>query len=643
MAFGVPGAGAEIFGSGKEGSKEWANRGIAGRTLDFLRDSLLLSSLLEQRLKTVDFHTAERLIDQEEWIDTFRDTRNDVFAPPNAVPVDETKEFGPREFLLSLTPEDRQKVYLEFIDKYIPESVQRDPANIGIFDPDNRANPAVRFANLNKPASKAIVNDALAGMFDLEGIAWNGNSKEIAKASLQQHYKAAPSGSLRHSLTDDFKEALHYQKEVAGNMRPLTPDTLRSDIPASLLRGALNPEIGVITPTRFNTLTKDLQRVASQRDLEKGKTQREVGKLRGEAEARLEHETTEVADIWRNMNIIQKGVLIAGVVYLATKFKKTATVIGILAASVYYGRAFVFKDKTPGKTISDYTLKPLGDWASQMFNKKMGVGTGAQGAVQHTEKLFSFLDAYQRNKMEEEAAGLALINDVKFKDIVANFDMTKPHVSNWRLDTRRGGQINGFIQKDMENRGWDGNYYKYFENADNVQQLSQVVAFAFYLAASKEPRNLERIQQVEGAMRKLDANKTYNDLTDPALSTYMELAREGAAMYANNDQTMGDFIAESLQMREATAITNVEKNNPSADLIERKKVAAKGIAAREFGYPSFIIKIKGDKVLYGQDGLDTAETPVETIRGATAKQIVEKYNRWEEMPAPRATDDPFVL
>ncbi|MDB4978746.1 MAG: hypothetical protein JWM56_932 [Candidatus Peribacteria bacterium] len=594
----------------------------------FFSGMTVADSRFKRMIDKPDRITAQNLTDSQKWIAAFNTI--DLTAPgttPTPAPP-----FGPEQFLLSLSGPDRQAIYVEFVEKYIPAAVRAEYNDV-FPGPGASIPTANKFAIMN--AKKAIINTALSGMVG-ETVAMDDTTLSIAKKSLNTHYSPVLSaGEERQNMTQDLKDAVRFQHKINGPTRPATVATLKEDIPPSLFKGAL--KLGVITEERLSYLHDNLNDLSRDRELIKGKVTQSLDVMTQASKSDLAKEAkTSFVDALNKMDGYEKIILGAAVIYLLT-FKKVRYAAVAGAISILGLKAFT------GVNLLDVGVD-LADKAKESLNAKAGSDKKASAietAATRASTLVNFLDSHDRDGLEQSATGLGILSDVPLNELSTQFDMNNENPAKWRLQTN-GSVISKRLRETAKKYNLKADYQEFFDNENNQLQISEGITYTFYLWAAKNPVNRERVQIVEDARRALPSNQGYPNLTGKARETYLELAREGRNSNLNNTQTLGSLVLEASNLNQAN-ITNAVA--PDRDLerfaVLRTEVIEESKMPDFHEYKELTVEVFGDKVRYGVVGI-MAETPLPVFLAKTSRQILVHFKAWDKDATKKATDvDPF--
>jgi hypothetical protein len=492
-------------------------------------------SLKQQFNELVDptYETIMQMTNDKLWIAAFRDPR--MFTYPKQ--PQPTGNYGPQEWLLSLDGEDRERLFVDYVDKYIPKEVQqavsavfRDPTSSSV-TPDQRRESIIenkevvtgaldRILGIRKPDDDDLSSDEL------------GHANDIARKTLRGYFFSGnvSKDTARASLKEDFRDL---RRE-----HPLIPENLR--VPTTLI--GLTPDSGSHfrgllqmygEDDDFKKALSDLDAKEREQDVELSRkisgTQEELERLTGETERRLRTEAQTVSQIFRRMNGFPKLAIIVAGIYAAWKYKGAALAL----AGVYAYQAFLLKQKRPEDQWGRMAQGVAG--ALQRKNEQVLVSLGKTPNLSIGDKAIlmeRYLNQEAHEGLTQAGIGYALLAEMPLKDLARFFDPENKQLKNT-------DQLKNMLRDQLRAKGHSDQALAFFDVPKNQIDVADALEETFYHVMRKNPGNYAHlVTEVEEAQRR--EGQPYDELRDPAATAFKQLVEMGRANAP--DQTLQEFI-----------------------------------------------------------------------------------------------------
>ncbi len=633
-------------------SKEEAQAFLTN-TASFFRDVPVLGEMMRSTVLDADYQTLKNLTDHEKWIAAFRDpdilTKSAVIPQPSGM-------FGPREFLASIAPEERQKLYMSYIDRFLPPGIQedivrksREPAQLetqvwnnlatalpdalkppedrlprGTFLPAGTILPEGTLFNRRGPEGKLvppIIEDPKdiapefippRGLFlpagatipagaiipeEVEPQEWRKKSPQDrwrdvhgmlprlnrvmggimgteapdnldideqswARQTLAEYYRPDDQRPQK-GLWNDLEVAFSQQRNRGFGPAATSPELLAQRLAPSRLRGAL--ALGVLQQPDLERLQSLLQQREFERNIAIGRVAKRVEDTTQASKREFAREAMDLRDVWYGMSGPEKLVLFVMGAFLLTKkgFRNVAAALGV----GYFATKFLFKVDDPVGSLSKWLNKPIGALTKGSRNVMGEWAPGYRPDIQERSRvMLGFLSDFDREHMETQAQGFALLSDVQMGRLAENFRQDEK--GTWILDISRGNTVDKSMELAAKEYGWTKGYKKFFmESPQNLPQVSDAVAFMFYKKAAENPAHAAAVEKVEEAMRMLPVGCTYTNLAtyhfagdavesvennkkvQEAAREYNRLVAAGRAACVGSDMKLGAYVENLLGLQ----------------------------------------------------------------------------------------------
>ncbi|UPA23013.1 hypothetical protein K8942_02260 [Candidatus Peribacteria bacterium] len=547
---------------------------LIGQTAAFFRDVPTLGDDLGRfiELKALDKQQMFNMVSHELWVDAFA-TEN-IFDEPQT-PVDPANTgVKPADFLLSLDPEERKKVYFEYVDTFIPTNLQGDAKPI-VKDED----ASRRFIRL-KNEQKDTFNGALGAILgidkwqNLKGNVNANESKTLAEKSLTQHYRTNKSDFARMSnngLVNDLNDAKQFAKFGGHTFDLDNPKEIARYMAPSRLKGMLTQN--VLSKENFRKLAGGIQEIEYLERLAIGKTEQNLSVLTKATKQSLKKEANTLMDTWNNLNGVETVLLCAGLAYLLYK-SDTAKTVGLGLAGAYFVQKFGFRQDDPIAVWSSF-LNSSVDAGSELGKSAIGDPASLKGTseLRHRAEIYvNLLSPHDRDHMDKESVALALMHEIELPLLAEAFVMNGQEGHKWEMNIKPGSPLDLQLAEVMAKRGWSKDYRTYFKDPKNVKYLTQAMGLVFYKIAKDSHDGTDKdVAAVENVWNKMPAGaglpylpspfttvnyKPYNMMNeDPDLhlemltaqQIYMRLVAQGRGIAGTmGNETLGHYVYHNM-------------------------------------------------------------------------------------------------
>lgn len=556
-----------------------------------------------ENLEIKDKLTLLNLINHEEWIKAFESM--DPTLPQQTVAA--AQNATPAALLLSVDGNQREQMFLEYADMFIPQSVQdRHASTFGLREKDRRDK------TLQNRGSIAKVLKEINGL--VPNTEPQTNETIIARESLQALYmQVDKEGYLVHDiegkaipsngLVRDYDQAM---KRYPGmtTVQNLAPRNMRSTFGA-----AISNRFQVVTEEDLTSLRKPgglLDRKKVEDNKIHTQTMEDLDKYGQVTRRNLEQQTKGFWDSWNEMSGGSKLVALGVLGYLS--LKATRTVMAM--AAVYVG-------------VKMFGQRDMLDEGYRMANSGLNKIPGAKGIngdlmdratlERNATLMEQFLSKEAREQLNESVAGFSLLSDTPIALLASNVKLLQ-NGTNGLLNINNP-DLNKSLRFSLQKMGLsESAARRFFADSDKREsQVGDALASTFYVLASKDPANQEETVIVQEALASLPAGKrhvrelrnfkvgdprrTVNDRDVLEIYERMVIAGQRKAS-SMGDKTLGEVVRESL-------FGNIKDNDPknSADtLVAQNKLNVANTAFQNFysGKPySLTATVNGSNVTIG--------------------------------------------
>lgn len=640
------------------------------KSVDFFRDAPVMRHLFEhydkEKLKALQFKELAHLTDHENWVRAFMDHGKDLFTEVKVSPNNTDPE-GVKtvmNFANNLPVEDRRRVFIEYIDRYIPEHIQSREFGGVVADKKN-TDPVERFKELQKQTEKfKHAQEALGAMLgvskDLKNsnIRYSAAANTIAKDSLQHHYQLDAQGTPlgpkeSYGLFEDYRDALRYHRLSGLPVIATSPGALKQAIPPGLLKGAM--ELGLVNSTTLEKMkTPAMQDLEHDKSLAIGDAMANIDAIKGQTRERLQKEGLDAAGVWKGLGGFEKLILIIAAIY--GTYKRPGIALGLTA--LYFGRKFLFKDQDPLKTWSGWTQKGV-DWVKDKnadlwekagYRKEDAPGMDLDPADM-AARMVEFLPETDRKTMEIQATGYGLLAEVPLEIIAKNFEMGGAKGEHWTLQTGEGTTLDEYLSSKVDPRYSKGGKTGKEKNpmdpyrdflCKNTPEISDAIGSLFYMVARNDPSRLsiEDIELVEKVRRMLPRGTSYADLCKIAQAPpagippeLLEMVRKADAAYVRvvargrllatspslKKKTVGEYVVGVLGMR--AAAKKESKSGVSGDASKEKKPLNAESGATKPG--SEVVDRRKDTVEFIEKKIADVTSLIKAAEDSARKKVAE--------------------
>jgi hypothetical protein len=541
------------------------------RTSDFfrdmgrdIRDSSIVNAILDVReLKNIG--TLEKLVDEVQWISVFReDSKVLENATVLPLPADKNVVFGPRELLQSLPLETRQKIYLEFLDKFIPPKIQNEE---GVSTQGQTVADRFAAAKLNSKVLHASLG-AIMGMDD-----WNkelaqsqeAHPKSIAKKSLASFYelkkKDMPENFISENLRNDVSHV--YAQRSYANVSSVNtdPNLLQEKLAPSRIVGALR--LGVVKQKELAIIHQGMEDMLFKNRIITGIVRGKGEVYTGAQKERTRLESETLLDSFQKMGGIEKLVLMGAALYAFSQFKFVRTTT-MWAVGAYMFQKMVLKEKDPIKqwsSLANWAVKGVTGTNANLFGASVTPGY-VDSWNEDASRMVNFLSGLGRQEITTQATGYCLLSKTSLFDLANSFSMGAGGQRD--LNARRGSPLDAKLADANKLLGWNNNYRQFFDNPENTTQTTDALSYMFFLrTAKKDPLKMQRAREIAElrghfmpGTSMLTPGIVVNDgnqIADPDLrqamaeanEDYIKMVAEGRDLILSNHEsmTLGQFVA----------------------------------------------------------------------------------------------------
>jgi hypothetical protein len=515
------------------------------------------------------------LVDPVEWINVFRKPNfiNLLTKDNNQLVIDQKNPV--ERFLVSLDPENRQRLFLDFVDSYIPQEVQKN-----LFERSQKYD-ATKSNRTERPTLERIQslrdNNELEGVRDALTLMFNGQiekegddkdpkyvkATELAKQSLETRFgvkegEVPTSITLDKKLANDYKDALRYLHLAGYPPSATAPERLNKVIGSSPLLGAM--KLGVINTQALEYLNKDLDLVRTEWDQTIGKVGAQLDEQLGLSKEHLKSEGKDLMQVWNESPSWVKLALVVGGIYAFAKSKIVRwSVVGV--AATYLGIKYFANVDKPGTAVANV----VGDgWRRMMGGNKPLYGRFSSelpGSLSNpgrrAELMVDFLSEYDRDNLEAEANFFGELANIQLADLAGNFEVHPGgSPTTWLLHTENGKTIDKLLYRTNKNYNHRKLWDRKSENGHTLKEQGEdALSYVFYLHAVMDPDNAGSIDDqrgylyVEHEVGRLRASQGYMELTGKAREEYARLVGRGKLMAERSSQTLAEFVASVMPGR----------------------------------------------------------------------------------------------
>ncbi|MBM3228182.1 hypothetical protein FJZ27_05005 [Candidatus Peribacteria bacterium] len=362
----------------------------------------------------MDAETAAQLMSLEKWISAFRD--ENLFKTAQSKEL--KKGWGPKEYLLTLSPRERQERFRDFVTGVIPEDARSLRSAQSMFagkGPEQKLQSVVE--------NRGTLMDTVEKMYGMKEFS-QGNaaspSDALAKESLKQILYMVDSDGKRVAASGAMLE--EFRKQAGQTPGRLTPEGILDSLPkggktASLLRGAV--QSGELNQERITELILPKLDTVIQERQEKGAEQRrKIEEITRASREEIRKGSETLGDRFNEAPGWMKLAIIAGLIGGAMKFPKTAMTIGVL----YAGNYFLLKD--------DHPMDSLGKRADMVVDYFRGKGLPQLGESKAVEQLgdqvLSFIPDRAREEINSSVTGFTLLSGLDINLLATHFETDDP-------------------------------------------------------------------------------------------------------------------------------------------------------------------------------------------------------------------------
>lgn len=514
-----------------------------------------------------DVQSYRNLTNNLQWIEAFNDLS--VFNKP-VIDIADRNSVTPKDMLMSLRPEERKMMYMNFTDSVIPAHVL---GQNGLPVAGSYRTATERFDAMDRE-QHVMLNGALKGIFDATDVkAIDGRAQSMAKQALNAMYR--PELALHDlplkGLQDDYSDAIAGAGFAGLRGGRTSAANLESSVYApATLRAAL--KLGVVRNEHLQFLSRGMEKGEFRESSVKGNVRHNLNVLTGIVETDRRRDALGVREIFENMSGVEKLILLGGTAWaLTTRFGRGIAGAGAL---LYFGMKFGFKDPDPIKTASGWINNIL-TLNGRVPNDAMPGGpTDPRRKVDSMMAFLKEFDPQGYNRLEMQATGFSLMGDMRMSDIAQQVsifgDPTKETMS---MSLNIPGLRNG-LETVRKQSKWKTSIDSFFMDPASMQELGNGFGYVFYKLASENPANFEVAQKLNDAMRKLPAaltiadlpcvaekfsNQTMRGAALEANQLYMRLVMLGQNAASTDRRSLGDVVA---------SLTRVPQNSPRQSLQE---------------------------------------------------------------------------
>lgn len=547
---------------------------LISQTADFFRDVPSLGDDLGRfiELKALDQKQMFNMVSHELWVDAFA-TEN-IFTDPQTPAAPGNTDVKPVDFLLSLDPEERKKVYFEYVDTFIPTNLQGKAQPVA-----KDEDASSRFSRL-QPDQRDTFNGALGAILgidkwqNLKGNVNTDESKTLAEKSLTQHYRTNKSDFARMSnngLVNELNDAKQ-SAQFGGHTFDLdNPKEIARYMAPGRLKGLLTQN--VLSKENFRMLAGGVQEIEVLDNLARGNTAQQLSVLTKATKQSLKKEANTLMDTWNNLNGVETALLCVGLAYLLFK-SDTARKLGLGLTGAYFVQKFVLRQNDPIAVWSSF-LNPTADKVLDVAKTGIGDPASLKGTseLNHRAEIYvNLLSPYDRDHMEKESVAMALMHEIPLPLLAEAFVMNGPEGHKWEMNVRPGSPLDLQLAEVMAKRGWSKDYRTYFKDPKNVKYLTQAMGLVFYKIAKDSRDGTDKdVASVENVWNKMPAGaglpylpspytnvnyKPYNLMSDDpdlhlemltAQQIYVRLVAKGRGMAGKmGNETLGSYVYNNM-------------------------------------------------------------------------------------------------
>lgn len=547
---------------------------LISQTADFFRDVPSLGDDLGRfiELKALDQKQMFNMVSHELWVDAFA-TEN-IFTDPQTPTAPGNTDVKPVDFLLSLDPEERKKVYFEYVDTFIPTNLQGKAQPVA-----KDEDASSRFSRL-QPDQRDTFNGALGAILgidkwqNLKGNVNADESKTLAEKSLTQHYRTDKSDFARMSnngLVNELNDAKQSAKFGGHTFDLDNPKEIARYMAPGRLKGLLTQN--VLSKENFRMLAGGVQEIEVLDNLARGNAAQQLSVLTKATKQSLKKEANTLMDTWNNLNGVETALLCVGLAYLLFK-NDTARKLGLGLTGAYFVQKFVFRQSDPIAVWSSF-LNPTADKVLDVAKTGIGDPASLKGTseLNHRAEIYvNLLSPYDRDHMEKESVAMALMHEIPLPLLAEAFVMNGPEGHKWEMNVRPGSPLDLQLAEVMAKRGWSKDYRTYFKDPKNVKYLTQAMGLVFYKIAKDSRDGTDKdVASVENVWNKMPAGaglpylpspytnvnyKPYNMMSDDpdlhlemltAQQIYVRLVAKGRGMAGKmGNETLGSYVYNNM-------------------------------------------------------------------------------------------------
>ncbi len=539
--------------------------------------------------------TRRRLRDEQRWIEAFSDPKIFITdrADPNYVAQNnrgvQGHPFGPRELLLSLTPQDRHVEYMRFLREMIPPSVRDvfeqfdapgfagnrnldeyvkaagaggEPVEVPSFQRDIlQYVPKILIGEDIRPSAPEYPNVMIA--------------QEIARATLRHIYllRDARTGAVTQAprLYNDYREAVRALGLPTGVER-VDPTLLINRLGPSRLKAALR--LGLFNRTDLEALDKRLREEEAGRAAQAQKTREGWEKVDKSVRRDIERRNRTFMDNWDDMGggerLLAIGIAVAALTGFFGKFAKNlARGTALTLAGVYFYRRLVMGDDAPLDAMSrgishvvDLGINPI-----RRGMERAGLAAPAHEA-QHLNVMLKALDE-QGIEPERVAVGYAGLAEVRLQILAptVNVHTNADGTFGGTLDLKPGGNLEHELRGIARRRNYDAVLLLKAIRDNQGQIAGGILHSIFYqLAAHERPDAADALDKRRRQERAPGFNR---GASMGVRDGYLALVQRGKELATTvyGDKTFIEIIRMFSQpeRRQARGMDNAERiENPLA-------------------------------------------------------------------------------
>lgn len=496
------------------------------------------------------------------------------------------------ETLHGLEPAERQDLFIEFIDRYIPSTEQNTIDISNIYPPQER-----RAKVMDKIT---MINGIFAAMHGVND--WNrvfigkedGTSdallaEKIARSSLTNYYKNPDQDypdTLSTAMYEDVRNGLLSMKTSGFKKIDAKPRVLESSLKEmSLLKGAL--KLGVITEEDMLRVSATMNEDVLKTNLIVGKVATNLDTLSKATKLQQQIETNNIKKMWNDMGGLGKFLTIAAGIYLLTRKNWVGTVakstVGIFAG-LYAIQYFGLGDKDPLASW-DRVLRAPG----KLFNDNNQSLADAMGTRpipkvkpdninDRARKMVDFLDEFDRSNLERQATGFAILSNGKASTFAQNFNLSAG--GQWGINFQDQVVRNEGLRA-LDGMKWDRSAYdQYFSDKDNCRFVNEAFGNFLYWSVARKPFYAEKVKNIEHVRRRLPLGSSlawidemkfkdpdFKKQAEQAHKDYIWMIAEGKKNLVHTESTIGDVVADTTGL--SSSMKDFEGKTPTPAYAEK--------------------------------------------------------------------------